>query len=248
MNTLERCLTAWAWIAITHETGHWKRFLFVCLCVCQWPCQCVTMCTFNVRTSVYLYVLVYCCECAPLLGQIWVICRLTGSPKWPGLTGTINQNIVWCSWMRPGPHAEVTPARDEAATGIQCTYTHWSLNDLWLGRPHLFQASFCMVIGQLKAQFRHTKLSAWLDATKVRKKISFFCFWLNQSFNRIEDNTHLGHMSVFPYLIFNPHLTWKLFQSAIVKAISLWGGMREDTWDPCGSFLLAWHTPLLENC
>lgn len=79
----------------------WGRALgagFVCVSLCALVTASVglrvTTCTCNVRTSVYLYVLARCCECAPLLGQIWVICRITGSPKWPGLTGTINQNIV----------------------------------------------------------------------------------------------------------------------------------------------------------
>ncbi len=93
MNSLERCLTAWAWIAITHEAERWKCFLLCvyalvpCLWVCVLPCVTCDVCTS-------LYVLTCCWECAPLLRQIRLICRITGSPKWPGLTGTIHQNIV----------------------------------------------------------------------------------------------------------------------------------------------------------
>lgn len=71
------CYHTWAWA------------LEAVLCACD---RVYLWC--RLHTSVYLYVLVHCCERAPLLGQIWVICRITGSPKWPGLTGTINQNIV----------------------------------------------------------------------------------------------------------------------------------------------------------
>ena len=30
----------------------------------------------------------------PFTVQMWVICRITGRPKWPGLTGAINQSVV----------------------------------------------------------------------------------------------------------------------------------------------------------
>lgn len=80
------CYHTWGWAV--------EELLFVCLCVCSWPCVWVCVCP----CVLVMYALLCTCTSSriavALLGQIWVICRITGSPKWPVLTGTINQNIV----------------------------------------------------------------------------------------------------------------------------------------------------------
>lgn len=82
MNTLERCLTAWAQIAMAQQPGRWKWVLFARLCVLltmsldrRVTMWCTRLCV-PVRPRTLLSVSVPLCW-----GQIWVICRIAGSPK-----------------------------------------------------------------------------------------------------------------------------------------------------------------------
>ena len=82
MNTLERCLTAWAQIAIAQQPRRWRWILFARLCVLltmslgrRVTMWCTRLCV-PVRPRALLSVSVPLCW-----GQIWVICRIAGSPK-----------------------------------------------------------------------------------------------------------------------------------------------------------------------